>query len=221
MERCRERPIGLPRPVTRSASRGDAEHHVVVACGPHSHDSGRATDRVGRHPGTQYACDRGGPARIPRRPPLAPAGRRPALALSRDPRAAARGLVRPRLTAYALACGGARLGRRRRLGRPLLPRVLPVRRPAHGRPARRRLAPARRPPLRGAARPRLRGARGRHRRRGAAHRSRERARRSPRRRITWRSSRPAWWPSSATRSARSRSSSSRSRRSGDGRSRTP
>ena len=69
---------------------------------------------------------------------LASAGRR---TLARDPAAGARRLVgrAPRLRG---GLGRAHLGRRRRLGRARVPRLLPVRRPAHGAAARRRIAPS-------------------------------------------------------------------------------
>ena len=47
------------------------------------------------------------------------------------------------LAAFAAGVGGARLGRRGGLGRPRVPRLLPLRRAAHGAAPRRRLASAR------------------------------------------------------------------------------
>ena len=57
----------------------------------------------------------------------------------------------------------ARLGSRRRLGRPGIPRLLPLRRAPHGAPARGRIAASRRPAVRRPCRSPLRGPRDRDR----------------------------------------------------------
>ena len=115
--------------------------------------------------------------------------------------------------------GGDGVGLGARLGRAVVPRLLPRRRAPLGAAPRHRLAAARRPALGRPARPALRRARGRRRGRDAGARrvlvDGRPARPGPRRRASRASSR-----SPAARSARSRSWSSRQRRSGGGRSAT-
>ena len=137
-----------------------------------------------------------------------PAARRTARrALAAAAPAAARALERGpgRLRARG---GRDRLGRRGRLERGRLPRLLPLRRPADGGAARRRLA-ARAPASgrRSRSRSSTWGSR-REWRSPFRWRRRSAARRSPKRRSTSRSSRLGSWRSSATSPGRWRSSAS-------------